>query len=411
MTTQRLVCLDFVRGVAVLGILLMNIVGFAWPEAAVVSPRAPLAPRGHGDEAVFLAHFVLVDGKFRGLFSLLFGASMVLLVERGDAAGMDGIALQQRRLAWLALFGLAHFFLLWWGDILFLYALCGFAALVALDWPVRRLAGIGLLLYAAGILWMAMLTLPEAMPWLDGSEQARVDALAETGRRLAAEANAERELYLEPWAKAVGDRVRGNWDKPLTMVMTSGLETLPLMLLGMAMLRSGLLTGAWPIRRTATWALAGIGLGLVATLPLAWWIADAGYPMPLVLLINLALAAPARLAMTVGYAALLVLLAWPVAPTRLGRRVIAAGQMAFSNYLGTSLMMTALFHGWGLGLYARFSRLELLGFVALAWLAMLAWSKPWLARFRHGPLEWLWRSLVHGSPQPLRRLANATDSH
>ena len=137
---QRLVALDFVRGIAILGILLLNIVGFAWPEIVYISPRAPTAPVSSVNDWTWLAMFVLADGKFRGLFSLLFGASMVLFVERAEASGRDGAALQRRRLGWLALFGLAHFFLLWWGDILFLYAMCGFVALALRGWPPRRLA-------------------------------------------------------------------------------------------------------------------------------------------------------------------------------------------------------------------------------------------------------------------------------
>jgi uncharacterized protein len=88
--------------------------------------------------------------------------------------------------------------------------------------------------------------------------------------------------------------------------------------------------------------------------------------------------------------------------------------MALSNYLGTSLLMAALFQGWGAGWFARYDRLQLLAFVVLGWAAMLAWSKPWLARFRHGPFEWLWRSLTYGRPAAMRRtkaVANAISSH
>ena len=111
----------------------------------------------------------------------------------------------------------------------------------------------------------------------------------------------------------------------------------------------------------------------------------------------------ARLASVIGYAALLVLLARSFADGWLGERVVAAGRMAFSNYLGTSLLMTFLFHGWGLGLYARYGRAELLGFVVLGWIVMLAWSKPWLAHFRFGPLEWAWRCLTYRRIEPMRR--------
>jgi uncharacterized protein len=89
-------------------------------------------------------------------------------------------------------------------------------------------------------------------------------------------------------------------------------------------------------------------------------------------------------------------------------RIAAAGRMAFSNYLGTSLVMTALFYGWGLGLYGKLGRMELLMVVVAGWALMLLWSKPWLARFRYGPLEWAWRSLTNWRMEPLRRIATAT---
>ncbi|MET0180187.1 MAG: DUF418 domain-containing protein, partial [Novosphingobium sp.] len=149
------------------------------------------------------------------------------------------------------------------------------------------------------------------------------------------------------------------------------------------------------------------------TLPLAGWLESAGFPLALVQFVGHAPGAMGRLPMVLCYAALMVLAARGGAASRLGQRVIAAGRTAFSNYLGTTLLMTALFHGWGLGLFARYGRLELLGFVVLGWAAMLAWCGPWLARYRHGPLEWLWRSLTYGRIEPLARkgVANAIDSH
>jgi uncharacterized protein len=404
----RLLTLDFLRGVAVLGILLMNIVGFAWPAAAVLSPRAPVGPHGPGDEALFLIQFVLVDGKLRGLFSLLFGASMLLFIERAYAAGEDGWHLQTRRLGWLALFGLMHYYLLWWGDILFLYAACGFLALGATEWPTRRLVGVALALFAGGVIWLGALTVDDAAPWLGAGAPG---GAGELERRMAVQARLETELHLGPWLDKVGHQLSHEWAWPLTTLSTSVFETLPLILLGMAALRSGLLSGAWPARRTGVLAAAGILVGLAATLPLAVWLARAGFPLGLAILVNLALAAPGRLAMTLGYAAALVLLARRFAATRAGSRIVAAGRMAFSNYLGTSLLMAALFQGWGLGLYGRYSRVELLAFVALGWVLMLAWSKPWLGRYRQGPLEWVWRSLSRRRIEPIRRVANAKDSH
>src|SRR5690606_8906573 len=110
-----------------------------------------------------------------------------------------------------------------------------------------------------------------------------------------------------------------------------------------------------------------------------------------------------HLPMILGLAALLAL--WTPAATRnrLGLRFVAAGRMAFSNYLGTSLVMMLVFQGWAGGLFGQLHRGALLVFVVLGWLLMLGWSSPWLARFRYGPLEWLWRCLTYGKTFPIRR--------
>lgn len=398
----RLVALDFVRGVAILGILLLNIVGFAWPEIVYVSPRAPTAPVSIADDWTWLTIFVLADGKFRGLFSLLFGASMLLFVERAEASGRDGATLQRRRLGWLALFGLAHFFLLWWGDILFLYAVCGFLALPMRAWSPRKLTATGLTIYTVGVLVMGSLTASGAAPWLGLSETSG-ESPAEMFERHGDEARAEIAATLAPWSDHVAHMVRDAWTDPLLTVSYSWFETIPLILIGMALFKSGLFAGSWNADRLRRWSWRGIGGGLVLTLPFAWWLWREQFALALTLFVWLGPAALGRLASTVGYATLGVILARRFSTSALGERLVACGRMAFSNYIATSLVMTFVFHGWGLGLYARYGRSELMGFVALGWALMLAWSKPWLARFRFGPLEWLWRSLTYGRVAPLRR--------
>ena len=377
------------RGIAILGILLLNITGFAWPEIVYVSPRAPTAPISTADDWTWLTLFLFADGKFRGLFSLLFGASMLLFVDRAEAAGRDGVALQRRRLGWLALFGLAHFFLLWWGDILFLYAMCGFVALAMRDLRPRQLTIAALTIYALGILTLGSLT-------------AAIDS-ASIAKDYGTEAQAEIAATLLPWPEHVAYMVRDNWTDPLTTVAMSWFETIPLMLIGMALFKSGLFAGTWDGARLRRWATGGIGAGLALTVPLAWWLWREQFALPLTLFVWLGPAAIGRLASTIGYAALAVLLARRFAPTALGQRLVACGRMAFSNYIATSLVMAFIFHGWGLGRFASVGRFPLMGFVLLGWILMLAWSKPWLARFRFGPLEWLWRSLTYGQIAPFRR--------
>src|SRR5690606_32628768 len=146
---ERIVSLDFIRGIAVLGILFANITAFGHPMLAYFWPAALPGGGTEADGWVWLFQFVFVDGKFRGLFTLLFGAGMYLFMERVWArGGSQGV--QGRRLFWLMLFGLAHFYLLFVGDILFLYAVSGFAALVALRWAAGTQLWVGLLWYVAG---------------------------------------------------------------------------------------------------------------------------------------------------------------------------------------------------------------------------------------------------------------------
>ena len=178
-------------------------------------------------------------------------------------------------------------------------------------------------------------------------------------------------------------------------------DTLGLMLLGMAAYKSGFATGAWSDRRYRRIAGWGIGLGLAgfAALVAADW--ASGFYVPVLLGGFLAAMAPFRIAMAAGYVALFILLFRR--PSALRDRLAAVGRAAFSNYLGTSLAATFVFYGWGLGWYGDVSRAEAWLLVPLVWLAMLAWSKPWLDRFQYGPLEWLWRSLARWEMQPMRK--------
>ena len=160
-TPTRIRTLDLIRGVAVLGILAVNVAGFAAPDSAVFSPDMP-RPGVWQDHAAYLVTFILFEGKMRALFSMLFGASLLLFVQRADAAGRDGARLQTRRLAWLLLFGYLHFALIWDGDILFLYAAIGFAALAVRNWRPVQLVTAAALILALWQVWGAAMWLPRS---------------------------------------------------------------------------------------------------------------------------------------------------------------------------------------------------------------------------------------------------------
>ncbi len=169
----------------------------------------------------------------------------------------------------------------------------------------------------------------------------------------------------------------------------------------MAALRSGFLTGGWSPERYRKTALIGFGIGIPAYALLAWLLVRDGFSVPGVFAWSMAATVPLRPLMVVATASLIILATRRGGP--LIDRIAAAGRAAFTNYLGTSLVMTTLFYGYGGGLFGTLGRAELWLVVLAMWVLMLLWSKPWLDRFLYGPLEWLWRSLSRGAAQPMRR--------
>jgi uncharacterized protein len=405
---DRLAALDLIRGVAVLGILAVNIAGFAGPSAATVTPHVP-HPGSFADETAFAAVFVLFEGKMRALFTLLFGASLLLFIDRAEARGRDGDRLQLRRLGWLALFGLLHYFLFWWGDILFIYAATGVIALLFRHLSPPSLLVAALLAYLGWHLTGLLASLPDlraeehlrlgtATLREARAHQAFVAAFAE---RAAGELAESRMGFLAQITAKLTQRPF--W--PFSMAWASLGETLPLMLIGMALLRGGFFAGGWPRRRTAALAIAAGGIGLALTLAMLGWLWPRHFPLRAMSVTLLYAAALPHLLIGVAYAALLVLATPRLMAGALGRRLVAAGRMAFSNYIATTVVMTAIFYGWGLGLGGRLGHAWQAPFVLLGWALMLGWSAPWLRRFARGPLEWLWRSLTELRLLPLRRRA------
>jgi uncharacterized protein len=403
----RHITLDALRGFAVMGILAMNIIAFAMPEMAYLTPALNGAP-SQSDIISWTFSFIFVDGKMRGLFSLLFGASMLLIVERAQAKGESPASVHFRRMGWLALIGLAHFLFIWWGDILFLYAAVGCVAYLFRDVEVRGLIKMALVIYAIGFLlmsgFMGMMWLFEFAAKLPDADPEMVTAYKEM---LAGFGTAPKEIaaYSGGYLDIVQYRGSEKWAHPPSMVLQNIFETLPFMMIGMALYKNGFMTGEWETARYRKWALIGIGLGGLGYALFAALAASADFGMILMMNISLAWTYPFRLLMIIGYAAALILLIRAFAQSGWITRVAATGRAAFSNYLGTSIVMTTIFYGYGLGLFNQVGRAQLWLFVIGAWVAMLLWAKPWLDRFSYGPFEWLWRSLARWHRQPMRKAA------
>ena len=394
---SRIAALDLVRGFAVLGILTVNIAGFAGPIAATLSPHVPtIASRA--DEWLFAAVFVLFEGKMRALFTMLFGASMLLFIDHAEAQGRNGAALQARRLGWLAVFGYLHYALLWWGDILFLYALAGFCALALRRLEARELAVAGLLAFA---MWHAAGALASA-PLVAAEEAVRTGTATPVERAAIAERLAESRQRsaeeLKLGRAGLGEQISARVTRqpmwPLTMAIFNMGETLPLMLLGMALFRAGFFTGAWPRRWLRRIVAAGLWLGFVPTLVVTIWMMRRHFPMEAMHAAAASWMAVPHLLMGAAYVTIAVVAAPHLLKTGMGRRLEAAGRMTLSNYLGTSLVMSALFSGWGLGWIGTVPETGQAVIVLGAWAIMLLWSPLWLSRFHIGPLEWIWRGLA-----------------
>ncbi|MDG2534871.1 DUF418 domain-containing protein [Sphingomonas sp. HITSZ_GF] len=395
----RLPSLDLVRGVAVLGILLLNILAFAMPDAAYVNPRAYGGWHG-ADLATWAVNFILFDGRMRGLFSFLFGASTLLVIERAEAGERSPAEVHYRRMAWLLVFGLCHLFLVWHGDILAHYALIGMIAYAMRDVPVSRLMVLGTMLTLLGAVLFATIPLSILQLHANPAGAAELQGYARSfGVPTAADIAKDLALHRGAYGAILADRLREDGGALFGLFVFYGPETLGYMLFGMAALRSGMLRGEWAPARYRRWLLLCWAITLPAYAALAWCQWASGFDIRMVAAM-MPLTALIRPPMIAGWICLILLLARPGGG--LTTRLAAAGRMAFTNYLATSLICTTLFYGYGLGWYGHLSRWQLYPVVFAIWAAILFWSKPWLARFRFGPFEWLWRSLARGSLQPIR---------
>ncbi len=392
-----------------MGILLLNIVAFSMPDSAYINPAA-WGGTDPANIAVWATNFVLFDGKMRGLFSVLFGASMLLVIQRAEASEQNARSVHLNRMAWLFVIGSAHHIVLWWGDILVPYAICGTIALLFINKDAKQLIRWAIILLSLYFLLTCTLT---AGGWWQSIEGLAPGADAETvattnellagfgqpGSPMIAE---QLDLYRGGFSGIFNENLANFPSALVNTLLFFLLDTLGLMLLGMAMLKSGFILGLWAPELYAKIARRAFAIGLGPMIALAAWVIASEYDTMVTFGAFFAFSFPFRVILTVGWAALLLWVIVRHQKSALIGRVAAAGRAAFSNYLGTSLVMTFIFYGWGLGLYGSIDRITAMVFVAGAWAIMLLWSKPWLERYRFGPAEWLWRSLARRSVQPMR---------
>ena len=386
MNGPRVAALDHLRGLSILGILLVNAIAFAQPFDVYSLPNLSPLPLTAADRLVWWIGDTFFENKFVTAFTLLFGISM-FLVGRDDRPNRP--LWEQplfRRLGWLAVFGLIHGALIWHGDILLAYAVTG-----AFFWrwrgaEAKLLLGFGLLLFVAGNLLVVWPMLNAAPVTADPAP-----VLATVARRQAGFSSSLAENF-RVWA-------RNEWGEVTQFLPL----TLGLMMIGLGLYKTGWLRGEARPRLYVSSALAAIPC-LVLIGGSACLAQARGFPFPQTLGLYDLAGRFLCLPVTLGYAAVLILLARTKFGARLLHPLACAGRMAFSNYLTQSLIMTAIFYGGrGPGLFGTMNHAALVPIVAAIWIGQLIFSTLWLRWFRYGPFEWGWRCLTYDRRLPIIR--------
>ncbi|MCH8685935.1 DUF418 domain-containing protein [Pedomonas mirosovicensis] len=392
-TSKRFRSMDALRGLAILGIFLINIIGMGGSLRGEEYP--PLLGWTGLDRLAWWVQSLFVEGTMRGLLSLLFGASFILFLNKLDAdpdqPPLNTLIVYYRRAFWLVVFGLIHaYVLLWPGDILFIYGLAAFALYPLRDWPARRLIGTGLIfIFVLAALMGAASTFGEAPPPQTlQAHAARFQAALTAERQARLGGYLDNARYLIPLAT--------EWNlTPLVIWWVA--DALAMMLIGAGLAKRNILQGRARWQTYALMAVVGYGIGLSLRVWLSQQVTAAGFVMGPVAI------TPAyqisRCATTIGHVGLF-LLVWTQAArhpdgTRRFEPLVWVGRMALTNYIGQTIIgQFLLFSGFGLGLFGRYGWAGLTVLAIAIWPVQMTLSGLYLHYFRTGPLEWAWRWLT-----------------
>lgn len=429
---ERIESLDLLRGFAILGILLMNIVGFGLLFVDTATFEQIYSERDHANFWTHATMTILFEGKMRALFCMLFGAGIMLFSIQKIVPGKKGVTLLfYLRMLWLALFGFLHaHVLLWVGDILYFYGLFGMIVFLlrkmkpkykAMGVPIVAVLGfiLGVVFYQGirdtRLQYLEVQPLIEAGETLTEEQEATVAAWRDVEKNFlpTPDDSAESIRKMRGSYSEVASEVRPKaWDFQTKYILMLLGDNIALMLLGMALLQWGFFSGKWtlPQYRKTMWIGYGIGIPLVIIsfwhqtqtasmeqylkeleeTPISWY--GLIYPVQ-------------RIFIVMAHASLVIILMKQGLLDRIKESVKAVGQMAFTNYILQTVLCTLFFHGYGLGYYHHLEYYQLFFVVIAVWAISLIISPIWLKYYRFGPLEWLWRSLSYRKLQPMRREA------
>ena len=389
--------IDALRGIAVLGIFAVNIFAMAYPWLAMSNPL--LFPEAFNDagRGVWTVMVGLFQFKFITIFSALFGAGIVLML--GEEKNREKLPIHRRRMFWLLMIGLFHCYILWYGDILVPYAVIGFFVAATRQWSARKLLIVAALFIVLnyGVFWLQDWSFQFLPP----------EELAEISNEMWAPPPEKLQEMIATYRSNLFARLPSTIEQSFlaqaTQLAGLGFRIAGVMMIGMALFKSGFFTLQWSPVSYLALGVAGVAVGAFGS----FWSANAAISVEFALLEVFPSQAAlywASLPQAFGYACLVMALFTIPGLRRLATPFAAAGRMALTNYLLSTIIGVGIFYGPpGLGLYASVPYETLPLYILGVWAFILVWSPIWLSMFRFGPAEWAWRSLAYGKPQPLRK--------
>lgn len=388
---RRVFSLDVIRGGAILGLLLVNIVGFATIAAAEGNPTA-YGDFGTSEIWIWrLTHF-FGDLKFLSLFAILFGAGVLLMAERTARKGGNALLLHNKRMAALLILGLLHGLLVWSGDVLAVYAICGFCV-----FHLRKLKPLHLLVVGVGLI-----AIPSAilfgLQWnLHNLDNATLQAMEETWEPHAEAIQAELAAYRGNYLQQFAYRVPQYLDLVLGSMLTYSFWRISgLMLIGMALAKLNVFQAR--VRSSRFYFdlfLFGVGIGLPLVAFGAVQNLQSGFFFKRAMFSGHQWNYWGSIAMSIGYAGFLILISKFQQLLMLTGALATVGRMALTNYLLQSLICTFIFYGHGLGHFGRWNRAEMLMLAVVVILFQVVFSVLWLRFKDKGPVEWLLRKWIY----------------
>ena len=386
-STHRIDSLDLLRGFAVLGILIMNITSFSQVNIAYMNPTIGAGLEGY-NQYFHAFNYIFADTRFMSIFSILFGAGVVLFTNNAEAKGKRVGALHYKRMFWLLLFGLLHAYFIWEGDILVAYAICGCLIYLLRKKTIRALLIMSIILFIVPLTFNLMTYYGMTVEELEST----FAFFYPSSEEIAREVKIMQGSFIEQMPIRLENAIEF---QTLVFIIETFWRTTSLMLLGMILYRKGILSANKSISYYSKMILLGFGIGLIISLIGLNQSYDSGWPGAYVMSIGANYKLISGVFIAIGYIGFVMWCFKKGVFKKLQNRLQAAGRMAFTNYIGMSVICSLIFNGNGLALYGTLDRLQQFLVVVTIWVLILIVSPLVLRKYRYGPLEWLWRKLTY----------------